>query len=57
MDGLYWKTLLKLDDLEGKPTILGNIHMLFSIKKSSAILPFRTFENTKLPRKIGETKN
>ena len=56
MDGLYWKTLLKMDDLGGKPTILGNIHMLFSIKKSSAILPFHTIENTKLPRKIGETR-
>ena len=26
MDGLEWKTLLKMDDLGGKPTIFGNIH-------------------------------
>ena len=25
MDGLEWKTLLKMDDLAGKPTIFGNI--------------------------------
>ena len=24
---ISWKTLLKMDDLEGKPTIFGNIHI------------------------------
>ena len=28
MDGLYWKSLLKMDDLGVKPTIFGNTHMI-----------------------------
>ena len=27
MDGLEWKTLFLMDDLGGKPTIFGNIHI------------------------------
>ena len=27
MDGLSWKSLLKMDDLGGTPPIFGNIHM------------------------------
>ena len=27
MDGLQWKTPIKMDDLGGKPTIFGNTHV------------------------------
>ena len=33
-----WKTLLKMDDLWGKPTIFGNTHMNFTVKYVKWIL-------------------
>ena len=32
MDGLEWNTPIKMDDLGGKPTILGNVHIISSKK-------------------------
>ena len=31
MDGFTWKTLFKIDDLGGKPTIFGNTNLLVYI--------------------------
>ena len=35
MDGLQGKTLIRIDDLGGKPTILGNTQMLLRFESSN----------------------
>jgi len=47
MDGLQWKTLIKWDDLGGKPTIFGNIHFFSHTSLVSSISQQTSFSKPK----------